>query len=342
MILSINAKGFRGLEFDQSLSSKTLFVGPNGAGKSARSDAVIFLLTGSLPGKARPDLILDTYGSGEKLTVGGKIDKKMFHRQLCRDKKGAVSQAYLVDRKKAKREDFVKALVESGAPKVVDLSAFVGLSNQKRIDYIFELFPPSEDLGKLEDEIQILQEKINAKHQGIRDGEKLIASLSETKAEMKLPQGTLAEIRASIEETTVKYREVSKQITAAEAAYEAEQQRLADIAKAEAKLKAEHEKRMKDREAEVRKEEQAKAATKPKEEPPPIDTFKDAEPENKAPAGYEAWFDPKNQPIEGTQAPQNSNGIQRIIDAMERVGCTVCAAHIVAKAELKKHQPMNF
>ena len=367
MLTSISAKGFRGLEFDQSLSPKTLFVGNNGAGKSARSDAAIFLLTGSLPGKALPDLILDTYGSDNKMSVGGRINGTRFDRILSRDKKGTVTQTMMLNTRKAKKEEFAVALVEAKAPKVVDLSAFISLSNQKKIDYIFELFPPAEDLGKLKDEIQALQEKINAKHADIRDGEKLIASLTETKAGMQLPSGTLAETRAAIEKALEAHKESSKQIKALEieaakaeakkkADAEAEEQRKADIAKAEAKLRHEHEERQKKREAEIRKEEQEKAAkaaeklkaeTKPE---PPIDTFKEAEEGaqmSQSGAGQHVYTGPVTyQPIKETMGvPANGNGLEsllRVKAAMERVGCTTCAAGIILKVEIKKHQPIKF
>jgi len=329
MIISTNAKGFRGLEFDQKLGSKTLFVGPNGVGKSARSDAIILLLTGSLPGKGRPEAILETYGSENKLTVGAKIGKKTLHRQLCRDKKGSVSQKFLVNRLKAKKEDFIKAMAEAGAPKVVDLGAFVSLSSQKMIDYIFELFPPSEDLGKLDDEIKELQEKINAKYADIRDGEKLIASLMDTKAEMQLPQGTLAEIRAEIEKTLTKHGEVSDQIKAAEVAEATEKERLATIARAEKKLKVPEEMRIG---GTVASETELSHINRSG------DTAK-----QKGPSGYKAWFDSENQPKPGEQTEsKNGNPIQKIIEAMDKVGCGLCAARIVAKRELKSNQPISF
>lgn len=345
MLTSISFRGFRGGEKEQKLSPKTLIVGPNGSGKSSITDAAIFLLTGSLPGKARPDLILDTYGSDNKMSVGGRINGTRFDRQLSRDKKGTVTQTMMLNTRKAKKEEFAAALVEARAPKVVDLSAFISLSNQKKIDYIFELFPPTEDLGKLEDEIQGLQEKINAKHADIRDGEKLIASLTETKAGMKLPSGTLAETRSAIEKTTEAYKETNRQIKALEIeAAEAEAKKKAEdaakleredaIAKAEKKLKDLHEKRMGKKQ---------KVETKPEvkpESPPPIDTFKEAEEAQNIYPGKIIYG-----PVFETGDNSSGNGLaslMRVKDAMERVGCTACAAGIILRVEINKHQPMKF
>jgi hypothetical protein len=43
--------------------------------------------------------------------------------------------------------------------------------------------------------------------------------------------------------------------------------------------------------------------------------------------------------------PVNGNGLASLLkvkEAMERVGCAVCASYIVVKSEIKKHQPIKF
>ena len=53
----------------------------------------------------------------------------------------------MVNRKKKARDVYIQAL--SGI-KILDLSAFMALSDQKKLDTIFDLYPPADDLKDID------------------------------------------------------------------------------------------------------------------------------------------------------------------------------------------------
>lgn len=68
-ITRIYARGFKGMDFDQSLALRTVITGRIGSGKSSRALALALLVTGSLPGtgiaKSNSD-ILNAVGNGRQ------------------------------------------------------------------------------------------------------------------------------------------------------------------------------------------------------------------------------------------------------------------------------------
>jgi ABC-type cobalamin/Fe3+-siderophores transport system ATPase subunit len=179
MIKSISATNLKGLTFNHEIGAKTLIIGPNGSGKTAMNIAEQLVINGYVaadkPYKNNSD-ILANFGSENILRVGISNGKGiLIARQWNRSEKGQVSQNYLINGRKATKDKYVAELVAMGSPKIFDVSEFMQLSDQKKIDLIFELFPPAGDIGKISDEIENLSEKLNLKRSKLRDKESFVA-----------------------------------------------------------------------------------------------------------------------------------------------------------------------
>jgi energy-coupling factor transporter ATP-binding protein EcfA2 len=345
-ITKIMAKGLGGLDFEQPIGHKTLFLGPNGVGKSARSKALQLALLGYIPGLAKTNReILEICGSGDVLFVGlGLSDKTHLIRRWSRDEKGTVSENFMLDRKKCNRDKYIQAIA---GIKILDLSAFLALSDQKKIDIIFNLFPCSEDLADLDRKIEFKKTAINRLQADIKALDTTQQRLRSARAEIQLPAGTLAEVSAEIERT-------EKMLSDARNALQ------------DARIEA------------ARVEEQEKAAASqismfqrpmPTETVPlptvadpiptmttpiptvsdpiptmttPIPTVSDPVPGQTVESLPVSSFQP--QPVEEDsflafnrdEAAEMS--LRSVIATMERAGCTACAARLVAIRELRKFQ----
>ena len=199
-ITRFTATSFKGWTGDQELTERTLFIGPNGAGKSARSQALQLAVNGGVivAGKTNDD-ILSTFGEGDKLIVGVEIDGKyLFERGYVRKSDGSVSQGYKVNGAKASKEFFMKSLGESGAPVVLNVADFMTLSDQKKIEALFALYPPTGDVSSVQGKIDEAKTRINALTQKVKTSEQAAARIAASKMQIQVPAGTLAEIDAEI------------------------------------------------------------------------------------------------------------------------------------------------
>jgi len=347
MITEITGKNFKGLEFTQPIGEKTMFIGPNGAGKTARTQALTLATIGYIPagGHKKPVDILNNYSDGEKLSVGFRLDKIEFVRRVSKNKKGVVSQDYLLDGRKTNKDGFIEAMTKAGLPKILDLGEFLSMSDQKKIDRVFELFPPSDDIAKLDAQIEQLNDKINAKHADIRDGEKLIGKLTKAKVDIELPHGTLAELQSKIDDAKSQYKIAAKNL---------ENARI-EKAQAEAKAQAEEEAKKKAAEtanarfekliADKQKTEEGESTkeekTAPLEQKPLITPeAKAAEDRLKKRAEKLGQGEFKKPEVPDTFVPKElaTGSIQLIINTMNMVGCQACTAAMVAKRELRRFQ----
>ena len=105
----------------------------------------------------------------------------------------------------------------SKVPMPFDLSVFLSMSDQKKIDHLFRLYPPKFGVADLTSKIEALEEKLKAKQKEMNDTESLVASLAKKVAETELPAGSLEEIRTDIDRTTAEYRLTLKNIERAKA-----------------------------------------------------------------------------------------------------------------------------
>lgn len=343
MITEIGGKNFKGLEFAQPLSEKTIFVGPNGSGKTARIQALILAAIGYIPGgssKTNAE-ILNTYSDADKLFVSFKLDKTELVRRFARNpKNGSVSQDFAKDGRKINKDGFLQAMSKAGIPNILDLPEFMSMSDQKKINCIFELFPPSDDIQDLDEQIQDLDEKVRAKQSDIRDNERLISKLTEAKTAIELPPGTLAELKNQIEGAKAQYKETSKKLE--NARIEKAQAEAAAKAKKEAEEKAEEEKNKIEKgvaeKANAAIEAKIKAAQQPRESPEPEKTTQQIPISPEAQAAEDRLKSRAKRLGQGEFKPDPLQSIQLIIDTINKVGCQACTAIIVAKLELKKYQ----
>jgi len=327
MFTKIQAKNFKGLSFEQPLARLNLFIGMNGSGKSARSGALLLARFGFIPGnggKKNSDIFQAYSGSGaNQITVGFSTDKGgVLERHFLNRSTGTVSQKYSINGTyNRSAEDFAMAM--ANVPKVFDLSEFMALSDQKKIDLIFELFPPAGgDPVALSIKIGEKEATLNRKREELRGAEKIVQKLTSSKAEIQLPAGNLSLTKSRIEGLNNALKTAKAELAEAQ---KAEIEAQAKI-KAEADAKAETEKRILEATAKAKME----AAIKPQPEPPsPIETAR-----QKA----EQSLMQKNDRAGIGHMPTAAGSIQRILDTLAGAGCDVCAAVMVAKAELKKHQ----
>jgi hypothetical protein len=370
MITSISAKNFKGLEFTTPLERLVLMIGPNGAGKSARSDALQLALLGCHPAidKKNSD-IYETFGDGvNPVFVGCQLaDKTHLLRRFAKEK-DTVSQTYMVDRRKATKEEFA---VAAAGVKIFDLHSFMSLSDQKKLDLIYNLFPPAGDLKDLNGKIEDLKEKQNQQTAKIRALTMTKERLNTARAALQLPAGTQAETTAQIEVIEKQLVEARADLEAARTANAVEE--AEEKARAEAERQATIEAEKASIEAEKRVAEALQGEKdKIREEvrgglglPSMAALVDDQVPIPSVSVTYTAGGQehkelhelpgadrPFLSPFKREVVPLTKEGqmIADIFDApfiesfktilatMERTGCTACAAMLVCKRELRKFQ----
>jgi len=366
MITKVTGKDFKGLTFEQPLGRLNLFIGPNGSGKSARTQALILAVMGYIPGGAKKNAeILDSYGQNMMVVgfeaseiTGGHI---LLERGFVRSG-SSVSQGYKVSGAKVKEGDFMKALALHGDPKIVDISAFMELSDQKKIDAVFSLYPPAGDVKKIQGEIDSAREKINTLMARSRTSEAAAARL--VAAKPPLPAGSLADVTGKIAETAESLRLARQDLVDAQVAEGARQakekaekkaaeeaEKLAKKQKEDADRKAAadlfdaEQKRLKDEAA--RKERERVAAEKKNaetifdslaEKPGPMETMVDKK-FGKYPLPAENLLCvPQDLLVAKTAC---SGSIELILLALKAAGCEACAAKLVATRELRKYQEVK-
>lgn len=342
MITKITAKGFKGCDFAQELSGRTIFFGPNGAGKSARSQALQLAVNGGVIGAGKTnDDILSAFGEGDKLVVGVEVDGKyLFERGFVRGPSGSVSQGYKAGGVKVSKDYFMKALGESGAPVVLNVADFMALSDQKKIEALFQLYPPAGDISAVQGKIDASKEKINALAIKVKTSEQAAARIASSKSQIEVPAGTLAEVDDQIATLEAELKEAQDNLTT----ILLEEQKAADALKAkeeadrkekeriEAAEKANAEKAAAETTAVTDEPVQKSLAEKPGEMTKKCDALFGAEKAHGIPVttGLPGSF------IKTPPAFCMAASIQAIIDAMEDAGCGTCTARMIARRELRK------
>jgi hypothetical protein len=334
MITHILARDFKGLTFETPIGKRTLFLGENGVGKSARSQALILSIIGYLPGAQKTNAeILENFGKDPNpIVTGFKTENGyLFERAFGKTKSGSVSQAFKVNGKKCTEEFYMQTMGESGNPRILDLSVFLKLSDQKKIDLVFGLYPPSEDISGLDGMIETQKKNILKHEDDARKKEDAAASLIAERASIKLPSGSLAELKNDIEKAEAELKESQENLKKVE--IEEAELKAAEDAKKKAEIEAEKkakeveeknrkEKERLEKEAELakKKAEFAEAAKQvveeKKEEKREIVTVKEFED-----------FCKKTMAIES---------LDIVLKAMDDAGCVSCAARLVIKREMRR------
>jgi len=356
MITKVIAEGFKGLSFETPLTQHTLFIGPNGSGKSARTQAIQLAVKGHVHGGPKTNAeILDTYGNGTEMIVEIEVGAYLFGRRFFRGKNG-VSQDYRVNGKKSAKDFFVSTMAEAGRPRVIDISAFMGMSDQKKIDVLFDLYPPGADIQKIDLDIEKKKESINTLKAKIKASEAAANRLLESKNALVLPSSTLADVQAEIKKIDGELEIVQAELQNAriKEAADAAKKKAEDAAKVKAQEdKARIEKEAKEKaEAEVKEQEgkrlaevEAKEAARKKEEdeatqktePSPIETqLQKMEGDvEKIKGTFPAM--PTEIP-KATPPADILESFRAILATIERTGCPACAARLIVKREMRKYQ----
>ena len=239
-ITKITAKNFKGETFQQDIGRLTLVVGDNGSGKSSRSLSATLAILGYIPGTSKMNQnIYTSYSDGKNpMSVGIEYDGKHFERIFQKSASG-VTLKLKINSRLVSKEQFVSGM--ASVPKIIDIGDFVGLSNQKKMDAIFELFPPAKDTAELFRKIQESRERINNLHAQEKSARGVIERLSVSISQFQKPNYELPELTAeikSVEAELVGVKESLLRITlekAAEQKAEAEQKRIAKAEEAEKK-----------------------------------------------------------------------------------------------------------
>jgi len=320
MITHIKTKGFKGQDIDEDIYPKTLFVGPNGSGKSTRAHAVALVVLGYVPwaakAKKKPADILAAYGSGKSLTVAITINGMEFERHIVQYDSGKTSQRYRIDKAKYSATDFAVELSKAGDPKILDVSAFMELSDQKKIDTIFHLYPPAGDVKDIDAKIEKKTDEINRLNRTTRGYDSVVQRLSKSKGDIEIPGGSLAEVQADIESLTADIKQAQEDLKQAE--IEAARVEAEEKERARAKVEAE------------KKAETVRVKEEKKSDPIPS-VIRDV---------HNANLKRVKDFVSGGPSPFDRldpvQSIQSILDTLEAAGCGACAAKLVAKRELMK------
>jgi len=372
MITHIRTKGFKGFDIDEDVPLKVIYNGKNMSGKSTRAAAIALALYGNIPfstaGK-RPGDILESFG-GDSLVVAEKVNGTEFARKFSRNDKGVVSQSVQIDKKKASAQNFAIMLDKCGSPKIADVAEFMRQSDAKKVDTLFELYPCPE-LAEIDTEIDDAKADISRINAKIDGAESTVQRLTASKNAIELPAGSISEIQSEINQIEIQIVQLEEQIKAAEIS-EAQEKARAEAERIE-REKAERAKIAAAEQAEIEKQAAVEAererARLEAEKPIEIEPMKtnedwqksgiDSMPDSPAMAELDQTITRMERQVDGlnpaisienctphgktgdyTQVNQitAANSINRIINAMTQTGCTVCAALIVAKQELKKYR----
>jgi len=330
MITRIKAKGFKGLTFDEPLDRYNLLVGPNGIGKSARSEALSIAILGYNPRDAqkRTGDIYHTHSAGEPWTVGINIDEDTLSRTFLN---GAnATQVVAHNGKKLKAKQVEATLVRLGEPTIFDLTAFMALSDNKKIEYLFDLFPPDQDISEIEKEIDSLDRKEKSLAQKAKGLKAAIEQLTAEKTQLQIP-GSLPDISKEIEEKEAAMKEAEKELNEIEAKeregtarQKAEQEAKEREEKAAIKADADKKKAVKEAKTETERR-----MTNIRPEPPAENEPAPIQHQEKDRSSSEGHPDSSDMML---------GELLNLKSIMESAGCEFCAAMIVLTSIIRRYK----
>jgi hypothetical protein len=200
MITRIYAKNFKGLDFDVAVDQLNLTTGIVGSGKSARTMAICFLVTGTIPGSELAKQAGDIFTnlcSADEMIVGAQISGKTLERKLSKTKTGTIRTTYFVDGANCPKNLFDIAVHDLGI-KVADLGAFNAMSDSKKVAHLFDLYPPDGDITGLNKVITEADEKANKCAADAKSSRQTAQTLQKSIVTESLPASTLPRIQADI------------------------------------------------------------------------------------------------------------------------------------------------
>lgn len=317
MIAAISGVNFKGGDFAIELQDHNLIIGPNGSGKSSISEALRLLLMDYVPGigKVNQD-ILDSLATNEigridEIAVTAITDDGIsLSKKYERNKKG-VSQYYYIGQAEnpnqhhVDKDEFLQKRADIGSPTIFNISEFWALSDAKKIDALFSIYPVGDP--NIDIKINAKRKEINSLNEQHRTAERIIQELNKSKAEAP-EHGSLAE--------------VNDELVKLNAELSLMKQHRARLEKAE-----------REAQAKAHKEQTVQDAK---------EVFPGAEVVDKS--GKPVRDTGPSQKAVGAMENEAFTSIKKIIDAIIKVGCKTCingAGMMIAKDELNKYKGGN-
>ena len=328
LITNLKCKGFMGQNINEDIAQKTIYKGKNTSGKSTRANLIAITLLGFSPFAAdsskRPNYIINDFGDGQKMVTEFTCGGAIFERKFTRSAKGSVSNIMRVNKTKVSKADFQVELFKSGDPRIVDISDFIQQSDAKKIETLFTIYPPGADLSNLDSDIEKSKKKISRLEESKRNDIGVIKKLTESKADVQLPAGTLAETQAAIASLTKGVLEAQNALKVAEVK-NAEEVAAEKALTEQKNTQAMADQMMVENTASFSAEKEQAIADENK-------VFENNVHSNQS-------FANQGENIPKTfQGAQIVESIQKIITVMKKTSCSMCAAGMVAKMELKKYK----
>lgn len=139
-IHTIEATGFKGSSFNQTLGAVTLLSGGNFRGKTRRIQALVLALAGYVPEVAKKsNEVFGLLSSSNPMSVSA-VGKGFFIKRTFTERRGSVSCTVEAD-----GVDKTFAV----PPVSVDATEFFALSEKERVKFIFSRITAGSDLGRL-------------------------------------------------------------------------------------------------------------------------------------------------------------------------------------------------
>lgn len=352
IISEVWAENFKGGSFRDKLGQKTLITGPNGSGKSSRSEAILLTYLGYIPGAGKQaGAIFDDFCTvgADSFKTGfnymGVTFERIFTRSAAGDDPGSGSrQALKINGKRSNKSAFSMRL--AAVPKVADLSVFLSYSDQKKLDFIFSMYPPAADVATIAEQIEKETFKRNGLAGRIREAEQALQRL-ETAASETQAAGNLPEVQADILRIEGRIKLTERAINEAEAEKkrEAEAARRAENEKRQAaKLEAEKvDADNRRRAAEIAEATARAAEDRAKDERAQAEAERlknEAEANARAKAEAKARADiqalPTPEKVNFDDLSRAHNIIIQAHNIITGAGCNVCAARLFLSREVKR------
>lgn len=317
MITNIKTKGLHGPDISQPCSKKMMFYGPNRSNKTTRTNIIHLCLNGFISSAHRvckkPVDILNQYAKGDFLTSAIEINETEFEFHISRDSKGKTSRRFRIDKKKYSEKEYMTELALSGNPKIIDLESFIQMSDAKKIDQLFKLYPAKVDIKKLNSDIEKKNAKISRYKADIETKKAVIRENEKSKQLIELPAGTLADIKDELENHRIAYQGTRDKITEIKAKEKAKQEMVVESEKNVGLVKEDF------------LTEQQSNAIYNQEAPVPGGTFPGIDEKQ------------SNTELELINAKQDCViSLQKILKSMNDSGCSMCVAAMVCKKEIRE------